>query len=236
MRQLRKIRLLTVVMIIVLLFLIIFYFLPNSHAQTVVTFDPHAQFNIPTLNGTITFAFNGTYAKATLENDTWVFENLHIFRSSNLTRFQISAQNSNITIFSYTRGNFSNFGSIRLSYSVKGYGKQTINLGLNQSDYVENVNRQWAVVVSNFASEKNVQNYNYLIEGKDWKLMNDGTFGINGMPGNTTLVRYSYSSGNLNLPFYLQHSVVITATVTFALVIVAIVLIKLKTRADSGEG
>jgi hypothetical protein len=235
MRQLRKIRLFTVVMIIVLFFVTIFSLPPNSHAQTVVTFDAYAQFNIPVLNGTISFAYNGTYAKATLENDTWVFENLHFSRSSTLKKFQVSAQNSNVTIFSYTQGNISNFGNIRLSYSVKGIGKQTINLGLTQSSYVENANRQWAVVVSNFASAKNVQNYNYLTEGKDWRLMNDGTFRINGLPGNTTLVRYSYSTGNSNLPFYVQHSVIITATVSFAVAILAIVLIKRKIAVSSGE-
>jgi hypothetical protein len=231
----RKINLFAVIMIIVLLLSVIFCLLPISHAQTVVTFNPYTQFNIPVLNGSITFAFNGTYDKATLENDTWVFENLHVFRSSNLASFQISVKNSNITIFSYVQGNSSNFGNIRLSYSVKGNGEQTINLGLKKSDYVENANRQWAVVVTNFANVKNVQNYNYLNEGKDWKLMNDGTFTINGMPGNTTLVRYTYSSGNSNLPFYLQHSVAITVTIAFALVIVALVLIKLKTRVISGE-
>ena len=235
MKLLRKNKLLAAVMIIVLLSLVIFYLQPNSQAQTVVAFGPYEQFNIPVSHGTISFAFNGTYTKATLENDTWVFENLHIFRSANLTRFKISAQNSNITIFSYTNGNFSNFGSIRLSYGVKGNGKQIINLGLNQSDYNENVNRQWSIVVTNLVNTKNVQNYNYLLEGKDWKLMKDGTFSINGMPGNTTLVRYNYSSGNSNLPLYLQHSVAIAAAVTFALVMVALVLVKLKTRANSGE-
>jgi hypothetical protein len=223
------------VIIIVLLSLVIFYLLPNSQAQTVVAFGPREQFNIPVSNGTIIFAFNGTYAKATLENDTWVFENLHIFRSATLTMFKISAQNSNITIFSYAYSNFTNFGNIRLSYAVKGNGKQIINLGLNQSDYTENINRQWSIVVTSFVNTKNVQNYNYLLEGKDWKLMKDGTFSINGMPGNTTLVRYNYSSGNSNLPFYIQHSVAITIAVTFALVMVALVLIKLKTRANSGE-
>jgi hypothetical protein len=233
-RLLRINKLLAIVTMIVLLSLVILYLLPNSQAQTVVSFGPNDQFNIPVTNGTIRFASNGNYTKATLENDTWVFENLHI-RSANLTRFKISAQDSNITIFSYTKGNFSNFGNIRLSYAVEGNGKQLINLGLNQSDYTQNVNRQWAVVVTNIGATKNVQNYNYLLEGKDWTLMNDGTFSINGIPGNTTLVRYNYSSGNnSNLPFYLQHSVAITTVATFALVMVALMLIKIK-RNNSGE-
>jgi len=230
-----KSKLLVGALIIVLLSLAIFCLQPNSQAQTVETFGPNEQFNIPVSNGTVSFAFNGTYTKATLENDTWVFENLHIFGSANLAMFKISAQNSNITIFSYANGNFSAFGNLRLSYVVKGNGKQIINLGLNQSDYTENANSQWTVVVTNLTHTKNVQSYDYLLEGKDWKLLKDGTFIINGLPGSTTLVRYDYSLGNSNLPFYLQHSVAIATAVAFALVMVALVLIKLKTRANSGE-
>ena len=213
-------------MITVLLSLVIFCLLPNSQAQTVVAFGPHQPFNIPASKGTITFAYNGTYTKATLENDTWIFENLHIFGSANLSTFKISAQNSNITIISYANSNSSIFGNIRLRYAVEGHGKQIINLGLNQSDYTENANIQWSIDVNNGAI--------YLLEGKDWQLLKDGTFVINGLPGNTSLARYTYSSGNSNLPLYLQHSVAITAVVTFAIVIVALVLIKLKTRDNSG--
>jgi len=219
--------------LIVFLSLAIFCLLPNSKAQTVEDFGPHEQFNIPGSNGTVSFAFNGTYTKATLENNTWVFENLHVFRSANLALLKISAQNSNITIFSYANGNFSISASIRLSYAVKGNGKQIINLGLNQSDYKENANSQWTVVVTNLTHAKNVQSY--LLEGKDWKLLQDGTFIINGLPGNTTLVHYDYSLGNSNLPFYIQHSVAIATAVAFVLVMVALVLIKLKTRTNSGE-
>jgi hypothetical protein len=80
-----------------------------------------------------------------------------------------------------------------LSYAVKGNGKQIINLGLNQSYYQENSNRQWNVVINNFSNKTNVQNYDYLLEGRDWKLLKDGTFVINGLPGNTTLSFYNYS-------------------------------------------
>ena len=235
MRLLCKSKLLAAALIIVLLSLAIFCLLPNSQAQTVEFFGPYEQFNIPVSNGTVSFAFNGTYTKATLENDTWVFENLHIFRSTNLAMFKISAQNSNITIVSYAIGNFSAFGSIRLSYVVQGNGKQIINLGLNQSDYSENANSQWTVVVTNLTQTKNVQSYDFLVEGSQWKLLNDGTFVINGLPGSTTLDYYDYSLGNSNLPFYIQHSVAIAAAVAFFLVMVALVLIKLKTRTNIGD-
>jgi hypothetical protein len=227
---------LATVMIAVALLFASLYLVPNSQAQSVIAFSPNQQFNIPISNGTIRFAFNGTYARATLENDTWVFENLHTYRSTNLTRLEISAQNSNITIFYYVNGNFSNFGSIRLSYAVEGNGKQLINLGLNQSDYIQNANRQWAVVVTNLGASKNAQNYNYLLEGKDWNLMNDGTFNINGLSGNTTLVRYNYApESNSNLPFYLQHSVAIATGLAFVFVLASLLLIRRKIQANAGD-
>ena len=87
---------------------IIFIFLltcPNTQAQTNTSFNPADKFSIPAYNGSISFAVNGTYSNATFENNTWTFTNLLLNGSQPLENFEISTQNSNVTIFSYLTAN-----------------------------------------------------------------------------------------------------------------------------------
>ena len=61
--------------IIVILLLCVF---PNMQAQTIVTFSPADKFDIPVLDGAVSFAVNGSYSKATFENNTWIFTDLQL--------------------------------------------------------------------------------------------------------------------------------------------------------------
>ena len=76
-----------------------------TQAQTNTAFTSAAKFLVPAYNGSISFAVNGTYSTATFENNTWTFTDLHLNRSTLLGSFDISTQNSNITVVSYEANN-----------------------------------------------------------------------------------------------------------------------------------
>lgn len=61
---------------ILMIVLVFPYIYPNAQAQTVTTFTPADKFSIPAYNGVISFAVNGSYSEATLDNDTWTFNSL----------------------------------------------------------------------------------------------------------------------------------------------------------------
>ncbi|MGA3061536.1 MAG: hypothetical protein ABSD92_14400 [Candidatus Bathyarchaeia archaeon] len=216
----------------VAIFVIIFVFplfCSYVQAQTSIAFSPAEQFSVPAYNGSISFAVNGTYSKATFENNTWTFSNLLLDRSQPLENFHISTQNSNITISSYATFNNTVVNSIRLRYAVEGQGKQILNLNLGAEP---NPSVEWSVTVNNNVS---------LAEGKSWSISHDGTMTVNGASGNVSIVRFDFSAlfgnseSNSNLPFYQQHSVAILIAAAFALVVVVAVLIKVKNRKQTSE-
>lgn len=216
---------------------IIFIFLltcPNAQAQTNTAFNPSDKFSIPADNGSVSFAVNGTYSKGTFENNTWAFTNLRLTGCLPLQNFQISAQNSNVTIVSYTASNNTvlNFQSTRLRYDVEGQGEQILNLGFGPITGGLNPKFVWSVTVNN--NNKTVP----LAEGKGWSVSQNGALIVNGETGNLSIVHTSFSESgvsNSNLPFYQQHSVAIVVTIAFALVVVVAVLIKVKTKEKPVE-
>jgi hypothetical protein len=199
----------------------------NTQAQTDITFNPADKFSIPSYNGTISFAVNGTYSKATLENDTWTFTNLRLNRSQPLENFKISTQNSNVTIFSYLAFN-TTLQSARLRYAVEGKGKQIFNLGLGSQEG-EWSGTDWSVITGN-----NV----FIAEGEGWTISNDGTLIVTGATGNVSIVHWGFFGNSLpssNLPFYLQHSVAIVIVMVVAVTIIVAIVIKVKSKRHSGE-
>jgi hypothetical protein len=212
---------------IIVIVLIFPWTCPNTQAQTDITFKPADKFSIPSHNGTISFAVNGTYSKATLENDTWTFTNLRLNRSQPLENFKISTQNSNVTIFSYLAFN-TTLQSARLRYAVEGKGEQIFNFGLvSQGGEWSGVD--WSVITGN-----NV----FMAEGEGWTISHDGTLIVTGATGNVSIVHWGFFENSLpssNLPFYLQHSVAIVIVMVVAVTIIVAIVIKVKSKRHSGE-
>jgi len=199
----------------------------NTQAETDITFNSADKFSIPSYNGAISFAVNGTYSKATFENDTWTFTNLRLNRSQPLENFKISTQNSNVTVFSYLAFN-TTLQSARLRYAVEGKGEQIFNFGLG-SQGGEWSGVDWSVITGN-----NV----FMAEGEGWTISNDGTLVVTGVTGNVSIVHWGFSENSLpssNLPSYLQHSVAIVIAMVVAVTVIVAIIIKVKSKGHSGE-
>lgn len=212
---------------IIVIVLIFPWTCPNTQAQTNITFSPADKFSIPSYNGTISFAVNGTYSEATLENDTWTFTNLRLNRSQPLENFKISTQNSNVTIFSYLAFN-TTLQSARLRYVVEGQGKQILNLGLSSQEG-EWTGVNWSVITGN-----NV----FMAEGEGWSISHDGTLVVTGATGNVSIVHWGFFENSIsssNLPFYQQHSVAIVIAMVVSVTIIVAIVIKVKSKEHSGE-
>ena len=194
----------------------------NTQAQTQTIFTTADTFSIPQYNSTISFAQNGSYSSATLENGSWAFKNLKLdsqnlsFLGLNATQglgeLRLSAQNSNVTIWTYISVNYS-FPVDLLSYYVEGTGNQTVNLGLNTS---RSSSDEWSVIVSDSV---------FLPLGQSWRLLPDDSVLVWGETGNVTVVHFSFNTEYRNLSFFLQHYVglfvvlLLVATIIIALVI-----------------
>jgi hypothetical protein len=205
---------------IILLVAIVFsYFYPNTQAQTQQYFTPSDRFDIPKLNGSIKFANNGSFSSATLENDTWVFEDLRFNISRPQGNLKVSAQNSNMTIFSYQSLNFIGRSEF-LRVEIQGQGKQTINLGLNLTRQTKG--SEWSVIMPGSI---------FLAEGEGWKLLTDNTVVMTGLTGNFSVVHYNLGLyDDENLPFYQKHSIAIITAIVLALTVTISVAINFKGR------
>lgn len=195
---------------------------PNIKAQTAISFSPADQFQIPSYNGTVSFAVNGNYSQATLYNDSWAFQNLSMNRSTTLSNFRVSAQNCNITIFAYTASNTSQ--TLRLRYSVAGAGYQIFSFG--QIHSAQN-SVDWYVVHT--VNGKSI----FLTPGVDWTISRNGTVVVNAATGNFSVVHFNSGDTallNSNLPFYEQHSVAIITSAAIAIVLVLAVVITVKSK------
>ena len=209
--------------------MILFNILPNTQAQTVTNFTPTDKFNIPELNGSISFAVNGSYSEATLTNGTWIFKDLTLNNQSivefgltdlhSVGDLKISTQNSNVTILAYLDFNYS-FSVSLLSYAVEGEGKQTANLGLNSSSASDA--SEWSVIVPS-----NI----FLAYGQGWILLPDGTLVVTYPASNVTIAHFDFlNSFDSNLFFYIQHSVTLITATVLAIVVTAAIIIKVKSR------
>jgi len=193
---------------------------PNSKAQASTVFSSSDKFTVPAYNGTISFGVNGTYSSATLENNIWAFTNLNLNGSPPLENLEFSAQNSNVTIFSYTSST-TGTPTVRLRYDVEGGGKQILNLGLSPQQADFDAGAEWTVTVNGKV---------FLGEGEGWSIANDGSLTVSGPSGNVSVVHTDYFGNDANLPFYQQHSVVIVITAALAIVVVIAVAVKVINR------
>jgi hypothetical protein len=210
---------LSIVIPIILILFISLYICPNTQAQSNTSFSPKDQFLIPSSDGAISFAVNGSYSNATLENGSWAFKNLSINGSMPIRNFLVSAQNSNVTIFSYFSFN-NTVASLGLIYAVEGNGKQIFNFG--QQSHVNGVD--WTVVKT--VNRRNV----FLTPGTDYTISANGTIVVNGATGNFSIFHFSFYNNNLNsnLPFYEQHSVAIATSAAVAIVMVLAVVVAVR--------
>jgi hypothetical protein len=215
---------------IIALMLIIFIsslIFPNTQAQNNTSFSPADKFQIPSYNGTVSFAVNGSYSQAALYNDSWAFQSLSMNRSTTLNNFLVSAQNCNVTIFSYTASNTTQ--TLRLRYLVTGDGKQIFNFG--QILGVQN-SLDWYVVHT--INGKSI----FLTPGVDWTISPNGTVVVNAATGNFSVVHFNSGDTallNSNLPFYEQHSVAITTSAVVAVVLVLAVVIIVRNKTYLAE-
>ena len=213
---------LTAVLIWVLIFS---YYCPASRAQTQQTFTTADKFSIPNLNGTISFAVNGSYSEATLNNNTWTFKDLTLNNQSvpgfglndfsSVGNLMFSTQNSNVTILAYLTLS-SSFPVNLLSYTVEGKGKQMVNLELGTSS--PSSPDEWSVIVPN-----NV----VLAEGQGWTIFPDNTLIITTPASNITVAHFgSITPTKSNLPFYIQHSIALTMVAILAIVVTLALIIR----------
>lgn len=182
---------------------------------------PTEQFEISASNGTITFAFNGTYTQASLVNNTWTFVNLRLTYSQPLEKLEVSAQNSNVTILSYRPFNIT-FRAARLSYTVEGEGEQTFNIGLPLAD------GEWSVVIGD----------DFKGEGDGWHVAPDATLTITDAKTDVTIWYFGVPedfdvANDPNNPFYLKHSVAIATAAALAVTATIGFVIRRKNRTAS---
>jgi hypothetical protein len=207
-----------VVAVILVLVLMFFVSSTRALAQTDIAFTSADIFGIPGLNGLVRFSVNGSCSDAQLENNTWIFRDLRLNNSQILGTLRISAQNSNVTVYSFRAQNLSASSAI-LRYGVAGQGKQVVNLGLNVSRSTNS--GEWSVV----------KNGGFLAEGREWELLPDNTVVITGVAGNVSITHYNYNIPNTgNLPFYEQHSIAITIVVLIAVTVAVALVVRVKAR------
>jgi hypothetical protein len=197
-------------------------------AQNVTAFTTSDGFEISQLNGSIRFAYNGTYTSATLQNNTWVFRDLSLNNSNVLGNLTISVQDSDITIFTFysyrQSAQFNRYGYIR--YNAQGIGTQTINLNINVTGPTDS--SEWGVV--NPAGV-------FLAEGRDWNLLSDNTVIVHGRTGNVTVAHYGFAlDSESNEPFYIQHSVALVTFIVLVITAVIAVILSFKLRSKPLNG
>ncbi|MGE5532725.1 MAG: hypothetical protein ACM3UN_00085 [Bacillota bacterium] len=196
-----------------------------ASAEAVTTFTPKDEFRIPELNGSINFYLNGSYSSAILENSTWAFNDLSLNNSQPLGNLKISVENSNITVWSF-RTHLIFARSAQIRYNVQGIGNQTINLGINSTQPTHP--SEWTVTVPSATVPRTV----FLAEGDHWNLLPDNSVVVYGLTGNVTVTHYGFNIPTTsNLPFYQQHSIIITTAVLLLVILAVALVIHFKVRS-----
>jgi hypothetical protein len=198
-------------------------------AQTPTAFISTNEFPIPTQNSTITFALDGTYSAAILENGTWTFKDItfdnpkvpffDLTGIKSVGNLEISARDCNITIWIYLNVHYT-YPIVLVSYFSQGTGTQTVNLGLNNTQPTSS--SEWSVVVN-----ENV----FLAEGQGWKLLPDDSLVITPPnAGNITVMHFDFNDPEVqkNLPFWMQHFVLLLIGVVLAVTAGVAVLIRIR--------
>ncbi len=191
-------------------------------AQERVNVTRSDKFAIPANNGTISFAQNGSYSTANLQNNFWVFTDLQLNGSMPLANLKISTENSEVIVTSYRTRN-GTVPSESLSYRIAGEGRVMVNLGLSDEGIWNG--GDWSV------TKRQTNSTLFPAPGHDWNIGNDGTVTVYELTGNMTITHYFFDRalGNVsNLPFYQQHSVAIEVAIAVTIVVMVASVIKLK--------
>jgi hypothetical protein len=197
---------------------------PAVDAQNAITFTTQDRFNIPDLHGSIRFALNGSYSSATLENGTWNFNDLSLNGSQFLGNLKISADNSDLLIWSFRPFNFFGSRSAQLRYNVQGAGTQVVNLCLNTTQSTHAI--EWTVTVPGGPGTT------FLAEGDHWNLLADNTVIVSGLTGNVSVSHYQFNiSNDSNLPIYQRHSLIIVTAILIAVVVAVALVIHFRMRS-----
>jgi hypothetical protein len=216
--------------------LVAFVMLPSLNAQSVTTivatqFTSKDVFRIPDLNGNISFAFNGFYTEAELEDNTWAFKGLDLNNTQAVQQFgltnytslgnlKISATNSNVTVLAFLSFNFS-LPVDMLAFNVEGWGTQTVNLGLNATE--KRPVYEWSIITDDGST--------FLAEGSGWKLLDDNSVLVNYGPGNLTVIHYYLNDPSMaSLSFFGQHYVLIFTGVAVIVTVVLAAVISFRLR------
>jgi len=194
----------------------------GTMAESSTTFTPATKFGIPQLNGSISFAVNGSCSSATLENDTWIFRDLRLMNSVTLGNLEVSAENSTMAIYSYRGNSITAGGTLRCM--VQGQGTQTVNLGLNTTRPTHA--SEWYITIPGPGGHTV-----FLAEHEGWTLLPDNTVVVTGITGNMSITHYSFAvPNNNNLPFYQAHSVIIAVVAVLAITVAIVLVIRAKVR------
>lgn len=194
-----------------LVFQLFFIFVVLVACQSQLSFTMVDVFEIPSNNGSIRFATNGTYANAFLEDDTWFFNGLQfsadVYRVEKLN-LSISATDCNVTIypfFMFTRSSEGdNITRLFLSYAVEGQGSQAVNLGfdLQQGQIEAILDGEWIGL------------------NHGWTRSNDGTITVTAPVNNVTISYYGHPASYLDEPNLIEdHYVVIASTVSLVIIV-----------------
>lgn len=177
----------------------------NVLAQNAVLFYPNDKFDIPENNSTIHFSSAGSYEMADLDKGRWNFVNFQLNDGINLHTFNVSAINSNVTIYSIQV--FDDDLGAFLSYTVEGAGEQTFNFG------VDTVGGEWSVIFDNV----------FIAENSGWNLLPDNTLSITGATSNVTLLYFifpDFVDNDTEKSFFDKHSVSISITIIVIIVLI----------------
>jgi hypothetical protein len=106
---------------------------PAANAATAFSSDD--SFYIPGCNSQIRFAADGSYDRAALRGNAWVFDNLTYDAAHNVWGFSVSAKDCNVTITGISAINMPDqIGWI--TYNVTGVGSQTLGVSsLDGNEY-----------------------------------------------------------------------------------------------------
>jgi len=193
----------------------------QAHDRT--SFSASDRFVIPELNGSVQFAYNGSYSSAMLENNAWVFNDLMINTTRLLGNLKVSVKDSDITIFSfYSSGNISvNRQSVR--YNAQGAGSQVFDLGAEGVTH----HSEWWVTVS-------VPSTIFLAQGREWHLSPDNIVTVNEQTGNISVAHYNFNAQSYSsLPFIERHSVLIVTLAVVAVAAIAASVVSVKVRSKT---
>ncbi len=202
---------------------IMFFSFAAVGSQYATLFSTADRFNIPSLNGSIRFAHNGSYSSATMENNTWIFKDLrfdNVMNNSALGNLQISVQDSNITIFSFYASENISLTRQNVRYFAEGAGTQVVYLGINKTTHYS----EWWVTI-------NAPSSIFLAEGREWHLLPNNTVIVHGQTGNVSITHSNFgASEDSNLPFCQHHSIAIITAVLVAATITVASILRLKVK------